>query len=123
MRGRVVEEWWEAVRTALGWASVLAHSLHVVLRHATTTTAKQGVKSWRCRWSDALLHVCRQFGVDDASLESYRPRTYTESIDGRTAADLGGEPILHMRAFQKEAQLPEALVSDIRGRGDDGLRA
>ena len=58
VRGRVVEEWWEAVRTALGWASVLAHSLHVVLRHATTTTAKQGVKSWRCRWSDALLHVC-----------------------------------------------------------------
>jgi quinolinate synthase len=31
--------------------------------------------------------------------------------------DLGGEPILHMRAFQRSGELPEALVEDVLTRG------
>jgi hypothetical protein len=36
-----------------------------------------------------------------------------QEIRGRTVADLGGEPILHMRAFQRGGELPDALVSDV----------
>jgi hypothetical protein len=50
------------------------------------------------------------------NLLPFFPRQYVEKIDGRTAADLGGEPILHMRAFQKEGVLPDALVQDILRR-------
>jgi len=32
---------------------------------------------------------------------------------GRTAADLGGEPILHMRAFSRGGKLSDALVTDV----------
>jgi len=51
-----------------------------------------------------------------SSLVPFEPRKYVQEIRGRTAADLGGEPILHMRAFQRSGELPEALVSDILGR-------
>ena len=61
---------------------------------------------------DALLSVCRRVG-DEANLAPYEPRKYLEQIGGRSAADLGGEPILHMRAFQQEDELPEALVRDV----------
>ncbi|MEZ4288934.1 MAG: quinolinate synthase NadA [Polyangiales bacterium] len=47
----------------------------------------------------------------------YEPRVYTEAIRGRTAADLGGEPILSMREFQKTGELSQNLVDDIVGRG------
>ena len=54
-------------------------------------------------------------GQDDR-LGPYRPKTYTEQVAGRTAADLGSEPILHMRHFQKHDVLPEALVTDVQTR-------
>lgn len=62
---------------------------------------------------DALLSVCEQIGSGDAALEVYKPRTYTEMIAGRTAADLGGEPILHMRAFATDKALPKALLDQV----------
>lgn len=63
---------------------------------------------------DALFDVLENAG--DARLAPYRPKTYAETIGGRTAADLGSEPILHMRHFQTEGVLPGSLVDDIRER-------
>ena len=67
---------------------------------------------------DALIGLCAQIG-GAGSLEAFEPRKYQETIAGRTAADLGGEPILHMRAFQRSGSLPDALVDDIRSRNVD----
>lgn len=63
---------------------------------------------------DRLLHVLDSIGVTD--LTAYRPRQYTDTIGGRTAADLGSQPILHMRHFQTTGKLPQSLVDDIRNR-------
>jgi quinolinate synthase len=66
---------------------------------------------------DALTDLLERMGNEPANnLLPFFPRQYVEKIDGRTAADLGGEPILHMRAFQKEGVLPDALVQDILRR-------
>lgn len=63
---------------------------------------------------DAVISLSRKLGTHDtADLGAYAPRQYTELIAGRTAAELGGEPILHMRAFQRDGVLPEGLVSHI----------
>ena len=64
---------------------------------------------------DALMNVCETIG-DSAALEGYEPRKYTETIAGRTAAELGGEPILHMRALQHGRKIGPELESDIRAR-------
>ena len=70
---------------------------------------------------EALLQLCRNIGVkSEAELARYEPKKYEETIGGRTAADLGGEPILHMRAFQQTGELPEALVEDVRHRPGSG---
>ena len=63
---------------------------------------------------DALMDLANR--VDGTPLSDFFPRKYVETIDGRSAADLGGEPILHMRAFQREGQLPQALVDDVTSR-------
>ncbi|HBQ13773.1 MAG: quinolinate synthase NadA [Sandaracinaceae bacterium] len=65
---------------------------------------------------DALLSVVRKVGVADDDLAPYEPHKYVELVDGRTAADIGGEPILHMRGFQKQKALPAALVEDVETR-------
>jgi quinolinate synthase len=66
---------------------------------------------------DALLALVRRVdadgGVADDDLTPYEPHKYTELVLGRTAADLGGEPILHMRAFSRGGKLSDALVSDV----------
>lgn len=64
---------------------------------------------------DALADVLESVGTgrDMAPLE---PRKYTQLINGRTAADIGSEPILHMRHFQRSGQLPTALVEDVLDR-------
>jgi quinolinate synthase len=73
---------------------------------------------------DALVELCRKVGVESpAALEPYEPKKYQERIHGRTAADLGGEPILHMRHFQQTGELPKALVDDIQSRPGKGERA
>ncbi|MBX2801284.1 MAG: quinolinate synthase NadA [Myxococcales bacterium] len=63
----------------------------------------------------ALFDVLETSG-DPASLTGYAPRSYTETIAGRTAADLGSEPILHMRHLQQTGELPQALVRDVETR-------
>ncbi len=65
---------------------------------------------------DALLALVRRIGVTDDDLAPYAPREYTELIAGRKAAEIGGEPILHMRAFSRTGRLPDALVSDVLTR-------
>ena len=54
--------------------------------------------------------------VAKVTLASFEPETYSETIAGRSMADLGAEPILHMRGFQRDGTLPEALISDLRSR-------
>jgi len=51
-----------------------------------------------------------------SNLVAFEPRKYVEQIRGRSAADLGGEPILHMRAFQRTGELPPELVEDVLTR-------
>ncbi len=65
---------------------------------------------------DALMDLLARLGeATPEALRAYHPRKYVEQIAGRTAADLGGEPILHMRHFQKTGELPPALVDSITG--------
>ncbi|MEM8607052.1 MAG: quinolinate synthase NadA [Myxococcota bacterium] len=65
----------------------------------------------------ALLDLLERVDVEPGSnLVPFEPRKYVQEIRGRTAADLGGEPILHMRAFQRTGVLPNALVDDILTR-------
>lgn len=66
---------------------------------------------------DALIALCERLDVeDDDRLAGFHPRLYSEEISGKRVAELGGVPILHMRAFQKTGHLPEALVSDVLTR-------
>jgi hypothetical protein len=66
---------------------------------------------------DALFEVLAKIGVQtEAELVPYEPKKYAEPIAGRTAADLGGEPILFMRHFSQKGALPDALVAQITSR-------
>lgn len=65
----------------------------------------------------ALQTVCERVGTPgEALLEAFKPRPYTELVGGKTMAQAGCIPILHMRGFQKGGQLPADLVADIQGR-------
>ncbi|MBM73988.1 MAG: hypothetical protein CMK59_01200 [Proteobacteria bacterium] len=46
--------------------------------------------------------------------EAFFPKQYTELLEGRTAAEVGGEPILYMRHFQRTGELPAELVEMVR---------
>ncbi|MEZ4249668.1 MAG: quinolinate synthase NadA [Polyangiales bacterium] len=73
---------------------------------------------------DALFEVLGKVGVQSAEvLEAYEPKKYVERIAGRTAADLGGEPILFMRHFSQKGALPDALVAQITARDGESARA
>ena len=54
-------------------------------------------------------------GERDA-LQPFTPRVYSERVAGRSVAEVGSEPILHMRAFSQTGALPDALVSDVLAR-------
>lgn len=59
----------------------------------------------------ATLDLLEQLGRAGADVSGYRPRDYTEPVGGRPAAEVGGEPILAMRHFQRTGALPNALVA------------
>lgn len=65
---------------------------------------------------DRLFAVLGQVGGDPAALAPFEPRKYDEILGGKTVAELGGLPILHMRAFGQTGELPAALVQDVRSR-------
>lgn len=66
---------------------------------------------------DALFELLRRLDVeDDDRLAAHHPHLYAERVDGRTVAEIGQIPILHMRAFGKEKKLPKALVDDVLTR-------
>ncbi len=64
---------------------------------------------------DALFEVLDAVGTG-ADLTPYEPRKYTETVGGQTAAELGCEPILHMRHFQRHGGLSPALVANVLSR-------
>jgi len=65
----------------------------------------------------ALFDVVLAVGTPDQErLRDHHPRAYVERIAGRTVADLGSEPILHMRHFQRTGALPDALITDVATR-------
>lgn len=66
---------------------------------------------------DALIDVVAAVGKDPQRLAPFRPRMDPRRIGGRTVAELGSVPIVHMREFQRSGRLPEALVQDVLGRG------
>lgn len=67
---------------------------------------------------DALMRVCSRVGdsTGEALLEGYKPQPYTEAIGGMSVARAGCVPILHMRDFQRDGRLSEALVQDVVSR-------
>jgi quinolinate synthase len=66
----------------------------------------------------ALMRVCERVGspAGEATLEAYKPRPYAELIGGKTIAQAGCVPILHMRSYQLHKRLPDTLVEDILSR-------
>ncbi|MCB9738229.1 MAG: quinolinate synthase NadA [Deltaproteobacteria bacterium] len=66
---------------------------------------------------NTLQGLCEVLETDDeaGALDAFRPRTYAQSIVGRTVAAVGSEPILAMRAFSRDGALPDALVARIVG--------
>lgn len=65
---------------------------------------------------DALMDLVERSGrVSKDALSVFFPKQYVERIDGRTLAEVGGEPILHMRDFQRDGRLPEGLVRRVVG--------
>ena len=48
---------------------------------------------------------------EEATFTPYHPKQYTDLLNGRTAAEVGGEPILYMRHFQRTGELPTDLIS------------
>ena len=72
----------------------------------------------------ALLGLLERIDAEPrSSLVPFEPRKYVQEIGGRTAADLGGEPILHMRAFQRSGELSDALVADVLGRATNEVKS
>lgn len=69
---------------------------------------------------DALLSVLARVDAEPKTrLTAFEPKHYEELVQGRSMAELGGVPILHMREFGKLGRLPDALVQDVvtRNRG------
>ncbi|MSP24590.1 MAG: hypothetical protein EXR75_05380 [Myxococcales bacterium] len=62
---------------------------------------------------DALFDVLAALDRPSERLVALFPRTYPERVGARSVAELGGEPILHMRHLQRNGVLSDALVHDI----------
>ncbi|MEC7986291.1 MAG: quinolinate synthase NadA, partial [Myxococcota bacterium] len=63
---------------------------------------------------DAMFNVIEMLAEGrQEELIPFFPQKYTQQIQGRTAAEIGGEPILFMRHFQRHGVLPDDLVEQI----------
>ncbi|KAA8540755.1 hypothetical protein F0562_024326 [Nyssa sinensis] len=69
----------------------------------------------------SLLKVCHHLPDDKHSLSAYEAGRFSlQTPNGRLIADVGCEPILHMRHFQATKKLPEKLVDQILHPWDNG---
>ena len=59
---------------------------------------------------DALIEVVAKSDRPDA-LVAFEPEKYAEKLDGRTVAEVGGEPILFMRHFQRHGVMDPSLLA------------
>jgi quinolinate synthase len=65
---------------------------------------------------DALFDLLNLLDHGDAAqLAAYRPKTYDETIAGRSVAELGATTIVRMRELQRHGVLPAELVAGIVG--------
>lgn len=70
---------------------------------------------------DALFELLERLPIAGQAelspeLAGFEPEKYRERIAGKSVAELGSEPILHMRGFQASGRLPDALIADMHGR-------
>ncbi|KAJ7956155.1 quinolinate synthase, chloroplastic [Quillaja saponaria] len=69
----------------------------------------------------SLLKVCHHLPDDKAILSEYKAERFKlQTPSGKSIADVGCEPILHMRHFQASKNLPEKLVYQILHPNDNG---
>ncbi|KAK4382024.1 Quinolinate synthase, chloroplastic [Sesamum angolense] len=62
----------------------------------------------------SLLKVCRSLPHDKENLSAYEAGRFSlQTPNGNLIADVGCEPILHMRHFQATKRLPEKLIQQI----------
>uniref|UniRef100_A0A453K474 Uncharacterized protein n=1 Tax=Aegilops tauschii subsp. strangulata TaxID=200361 RepID=A0A453K474_AEGTS len=72
---------------------------------------------------ESLLKICQQLPGEDNSLSVYQAsRLNAKTSLGKLVAEVGCEPILHMRHFQVTKRLPDKLVHQvIHGNGGEPL--
>ncbi|WOL01437.1 quinolinate synthase, chloroplastic-like [Canna indica] len=64
----------------------------------------------------SLLRVCQQLPDKDNTIRAYEASRFSATTPrGKSVADVGCEPILHMRHFQATGKLPEKLINQILG--------
>lgn len=62
----------------------------------------------------SLLKVCHQLPHGKNNLKAYEAERFKlQTLQGKSIADVGCEPILHMRHFQAKKELPEKLVNQV----------
>ncbi|KAL1333831.1 quinolinate synthase, chloroplastic [Arachis ipaensis] len=70
---------------------------------------------------DSLLKVCHHLPDKENKLAEYNAERFKlQTPNGKSVADVGCEPILHMRNFQAAKKLPEKLVDQILHLQDNG---
>ncbi|KAK6148280.1 hypothetical protein DH2020_019192 [Rehmannia glutinosa] len=70
---------------------------------------------------ESLLKVCRSLPHDTNNLSAYEAARFSlKTPNGKLIADVGCEPILHMRHFQATKRLPEKLIQQILHSGGNG---
>ncbi|CAL0325324.1 unnamed protein product [Lupinus luteus] len=70
----------------------------------------------------SLLKVCHHLPDQENILSEYKAAEFKlQTPNGKSVADVGCEPILHMRNFQATKKLPEKLVGQILHRQDNGM--
>ena len=62
---------------------------------------------------DALCDLLAELGRGGAELARHHPKLYSEQLGSRRIAELGSEPILHMRELGRTGALSDALVAQV----------
>lgn len=65
---------------------------------------------------DALFEALDDVAAGRPRLADLLPRLAPHRVGGRSVAEAGSVPIVHMREFQRTGRLPEALVADVLAR-------